>query len=203
MEIIPAINARSFDEAQRMIAQAAQFLPAGGYIHIDVADGTMTPNIIWSNADEFKSLVVSGLNIEVHLMIKDWQARAEAWRSAGAGRIIVPIELLTVEQCAADIMPSIGIHISHDMIRPFLGVARQFQILAVPPGFPGQSFCEEALVLISFVRAHAPDAILEVDGGITPAIIRRLKETGVNSAVSASYIFNHPNPAQAYRELNG
>ncbi len=211
MQVIPAINARSFDEARAMIMKAVQFLPAGAYVHIDVADGTMTPNITWGNAEEFKSLAVSGLNIEVHLMVKDWQAQREAWCATGAGRIIVPVELLGAEQCAADlprlgkagIMPSISINTSHEAFQPFFGVARQFQILAVPPGFPGQLFGEEAFSLIAFVRERAPDAILEVDGGITPAIAHRLKAMGVDSVVSASYIFNNEDPAKAYKELTG
>lgn len=201
MQIIPAINARDFNEARAMLAQAAQFLPEGGWIHIDVADGTMTPNSTWGNAEEFKKLAISGLRVEVHLMVKDWETRAAAWRAAGAERIIVPVELVRVEQCAPDIMVSVGPHASLEALKPFFGIARQFQVLAVLPGLSGQSFREEAYAAIASVRAQAPDAILEVDGGVTPAITGRLREAGANSAVSASYIFKSRDPAQAYQEL--
>ncbi len=204
MQVVPAINAHSFHEARDLIDRAARFLSAGGWMHIDVADGSITPHMLWGNSDEFKSLKISAikkLHCEVHLMTRDWQTRAVAWRAAGAERIIVPVELLTVEKCAVDIMPSVGPHISADALQPFFGATRQFQILAVPPGSPGQNFQEDALQKIAFVRARAPRATLEVDGGITPAIARRVKDAGADSVVSSSYIWQSADPEKAYQEL--
>ena len=208
MNIVPAINARDFDEAQKMIRSAAGFLPEGGWIHIDVADGTMTPNITWGNAEEFKALAkeyktLMELSIEVHIMARDWKPRAEEWRAAGAERIIVPASLLAPRECDMDIMPSLGPEDVTEEFELFSGIAGQFQILAVSPGSAGQKFNNHAFFAVSFVRERAPGAILEVDGGITPAITRKLKEEGVDYAVSHSYIFNSANPIDAYTELDG
>ena len=204
MQIIPAINARDFFAVREMLLKTAQFLPTGGWIHIDVADRSMTPNITWGNPDEFKRLKVSEfkkIHFEVHLMTRDGEARAETWRAAGAERIIVPVELLDAGQCAADIMPSLSPRVTVAALKPFFGIANQFQILAVPPGVPGQNFQEDALQKIAFVRAHAPSVILEVDGGITPDTGFRALAAGADILVSSSYIWKSDDPGKAYQQL--
>ena len=54
---------------------------------------------------------------------------------------------------------------------------------------------------MSFLRQKAPGAIIEVDGGITPAIARRAKAAGANVVVSGTYVFESEDPAAAYDDL--
>ena len=50
----------------------------------------------------------------------------------------------------------------------------------------------------------APDAKIEVDGGITPETARLAKIAGANMVASASYIFGDKEDfKRAYEELNG
>ncbi len=75
------------------------------------------------------------------------------------------------------------------------------QFLAVTPGFSGQKFQENVLEKIRTLRARDPRVIIEVDGGITLDVARRVKEAGANVLVSSSYIWNSSNPKEAFRAL--
>ena len=54
---------------------------------------------------------------------------------------------------------------------------------------------------VKWLKAARPDAIIEVDGGITPETARWAKDAGADIAVSASYIFGGNDPKKAYEEL--
>lgn len=210
MQVIPAINARDAAEAEKLMCTVAQFLPAGAWIHIDVGDGVYTKETAGvSPLVCGRWLTKHGLKAEIHLMAADYESRLAPWLTAGAQRIIVPVELvrdpahlLALEKkYTADIMLSCGLDIPLDVMKPFFPTFRFFQILAVPPGVSGQLFDESALQKVILVRAHAPHAIIEVDGGITPGVARRVKDAGADIIVSASYILGSEDPKGAYEEL--
>jgi ribulose-phosphate 3-epimerase len=86
---------------------------------------------------------------------------------------------------------------------PYLKFFNHFQILGVNPGKAGQEFRSEVLEKIKFLRERSKSATIEVDGGVTPEVVRLVKKFGVDIIVSASYIFNSPDPKKAYEELQG
>lgn len=210
MQVIPAINARDAAEAERLAHTAAQFLPAGAWIHIDVGDGAYTKEATGVSPLVCGTwLTAYNLKAEIHLMVRDYESCLAPWLTAGAQRIIVPVELvrdpahlLALEKkYTADMMFSCGLDIPLDALKPFFSTFRFFQILAVPSGPSGQLFDESALQKVIFVRANVPHAIIEVDGGITPVVARRVKDAGADSIVSASYIYGSAEPRKAYQEL--
>lgn len=86
-------------------------------------------------------------------------------------------------------------------LEPYLDHAIQFQILAVHPGLSGQKFLPLVLKKISWIRERMPNAIIEVDGGITPEVARRARHAGADILVSDHYVFDHADPVKAYEEL--
>lgn len=230
MQVIPSVNVPDFERAQELFIGACEFLPAGAWIHIDVADGLFTPNATWRNADEFKSLKLHTIKTEVHCMVEDIPAHLLAWAGAGIQRAIVHVEALDpvrnpprqrqggsrpwrlisngieyiVEICARHGV-KLGLAIAPETpveeLSVYFNTINFYQILAVPPGTPGQRFDERAIEKIKFLRTAAPHAILEVDGGITPDTARRAKTAGADIVVSASYIFDRKNSRAAYEEL--
>jgi len=74
-------------------------------------------------------------------------------------------------------------------------------VLSVHPGPAGQIFDIRALTLISFLRKHYPRVILTVDGGITPALVRKLTPRGVSRITSFGYMWKNKDPQKAYQEL--
>lgn len=211
MTVSLSINALDRAGAEALVNRAASFLPPGGILHVDVGDGSYTPEASWGDPAEWlamKALVPSAF-LEVHLMATDWEGRLIPWLEAGAKRVIVQIDLArdarnlldVVRRYGASVMLSIPPRVSADRALAYRGICNEFQILSVPPGRSGQSFDPGALAKISLMRAAFPGAILELDGGVTPGILRPAKAAGTDIAVSASYIWNAPDPQAAYEEL--
>jgi ribulose-phosphate 3-epimerase len=84
---------------------------------------------------------------------------------------------------------------------PYLRDISRFQVLCVTPGLAGQKFLPLALEKVKWLKYALPDAIIEVDGGITPETAKWAKDAGADSVVSASYIFDNKDPEKAYEEL--
>lgn len=212
--VIPAVNAEDFDTIEALIVSAHKFLPPDGWIHIDVTDGKFTANQTWDNPAELSRFIAgspeySSLKFEIHLMVLDPESEVRRWLKAGASRVIVHAEALhdahiVLEQCeryGAGAMVSINPETPVEQLSAYLNQFELFQVLAVKPGLAGQQFKPDVLDKIKFLRARAPNAKIEVDGGINPETAKLCVQAGADILVSASYIFGNPNPKQAYEEL--
>ena len=100
MQIIPAINCEDFECVKAKLQKAADFLPAGGWVQLDIADGKFTKHKTWNSPLALSSLIshLSSLNIEVHLMVENPLEMINDWVEAGVKRIIVHLEAFAVEQ---------------------------------------------------------------------------------------------------------
>lgn len=214
MQIIPVINCLDFRTLGRLVREASQFLPArGGWIHVDVVDSSFTKNVTWGNPNELASIkaIYPNINFEIHLMVSNPEEVVESWFLSGAKRVIVHLEAMSnhdlilniADQHGGQVMLSITPSTPVDLLLPHTNSFRYFQILAVSPGLAGQKFKVEVLEKIRFLRQMAPDAKIEVDGGITLETTRLAKIAGADMVASASYIFKSNDPQKAYKELNG
>jgi ribulose-phosphate 3-epimerase len=70
-------------------------------------------------------------------------------------------------------------------------------VLTVEPGFGGQRFKPEAVRKCSVLREHAPNLLIEVDGGITPETAHTAIAAGANVLVAGSAIFGVDDPKAA------
>src|SRR3989344_8838724 len=92
MQIIPAINEPDFEKVKAKILKAAEFvMPAGGWIHIDAADGKFTEHKTWGNPADLESAGFNFGNLkpvhfEIHLMVTNPEAMIGSWLKAGAKR---------------------------------------------------------------------------------------------------------------------
>ncbi len=214
MQVALSINAKDAGEARSLFARATQIVPQGEWLHIDIGDGKYTPSPSWGDHFEFSKLLHSqsntmNLRAEVHLMTYDWDRRIVPWLEAGARRIIVPAELIgepayfteLVARYGCEAMPSFAYDADLTGIERRWRGFRAFQVLAVSPGESGQKFRAGALKAITAVRAAFPNAILEVDGGITNKTAREAKAAGADIAVTSSYVWDDTVPRDAYEEL--
>lgn len=213
MIIIPAINAQTFQEAQKQIKQAAEF---SNLIHLDVTDGMFSPAIVWGNPEDLKKLdmrdeKLGQTKFEVHLMVSNPEGVIDAWLRTGlVKRVIVHLEMMTdsvyiLEKCkkyGAEAMLAINPGTEAERLLAHKDDFKYFQVLAVAPGWAGQKFRQEVIDKIKFLRQNLPDAIIEIDGGINPETAKLCKEAGADILVSASYIFQSENPKTAYQDLS-
>ncbi|OGY60732.1 MAG: hypothetical protein A3I31_02695 [Candidatus Colwellbacteria bacterium RIFCSPLOWO2_02_FULL_44_20b] len=212
--IIPAINCQDYKTAQKLATISLGFLPAGGWLHLDAADGVFTPAVTWGSPSGLKELIASNsefikLNFEAHLMVHNPEEILEEWLQAGVKRVIIHQEpmknpkfiLDLCKQYSVEAMLSIMPRTSRENFLPYLRSFPAFQVLAVSPGYAGQKFGDEALELLKFLRARVLNATIEVDGGISFENAGFVKSAGADLLTSASYIFNSPDPKTAYEDL--
>lgn len=207
------------DEAcvRKTLAAAA---PLGApWVEFDVADGTFTPTVTWNEPAKLEALMkeagMEDVGIEAHLMVRDPARHLNDWLIAGAKRVIVHVEALPDDMelrtfyelqnaCIAH-EAELGIALAPatpiDAVVPYLGHVLFIQLLAVTPGPAGQAFNEATLAKLEFLRERAPEVIIEIDGGVTPTVARKVGERGADIIAVASYIFGSKDPAAAYREL--
>jgi ribulose-phosphate 3-epimerase len=210
MQVIPVINCLDFGDVQEKVARAEKFLAKGDWLHLDVSDGVFALGKSWRNPTQWANLR-SKLNLEVHLMVEHPEHELDVWIAAGARRFIVHAETITSETArqivarakrrGIDVMLSSKPHTVIPHLWPFLPIFSHFQVLAVDPGPAGQKFIPIVLEKVRFLRNVAPNAMIEIDGGVNKEVAKRAKAAGANIIVSASYIFNNKNPKKAYKEL--
>jgi len=220
-EVLPALNCLDADSAENRLRVAKSFLPLGGWLHLDVADARFTHNKTWGDPDAFAHITEndSALQFEVHLMVEEPWLVAERWFDAGAKRLVIHLEALQnfrmvadhartvnnlleiAEECRGELTLAINPETPVEELIPYGEKFSWFQILAVNPGFAGQKFLPLTIHKLRALRARLPNAKIELDGGVTPEIVRKIKEIGIQAVVSASYIFDNADPKSAYASL--
>ena len=225
MHIIPAINTATFEDAKQKLETILTFLPVGELIHLDIVDGKFAPNTTWGSPEElaklqhevigkipaFAGMTVSAVKFEVHLMVENPEAVIDAWLRTGlVKRVIVHLEAMTdsvyiLDKCERfHVEAMLGINPGTDVER-LLAHKDDFhfmQILAVSPGLAGQSFQPKILEKIRFLKNHAPNVTIEVDGGVNPETARQCKAAGASLFVSASYLLDSKDPKESFKKLS-
>lgn len=204
-EITPAINVETFEELKKQI-QAVE--PYTKWVHIDVADGTFTPNSIWHSAPDLNTLETP-LNIEVHLMISDIDKRFADWLLPNVKRLIIHLEAahdpFFVVQKIKEAGKEAGIAILPETdwkeARPFWNRVDSILLLAVSPGFAGQKIHPNTVDKISELHTACPSCIIGVDGGVNINNAKDLTEAGANRLVAASAIFGKDDIKKAIENL--
>jgi ribulose-phosphate 3-epimerase len=211
MKVIPVINCPDVECVQKKIAIAKTFLAEGDLLHLDVTDGSFATHRTWADPLEWVKLK-SPFALEVHLMVDRPEEHVDDWLAAGARRLIVHAESLTLQSMHqilstaaryhGEIMLSSKPESLPEELMPYFRYFTAFQVLAVQPGPAGQEFLSFVMEKIRFIKEESPDAIIEVDGGMNPETVRLVKDVGADTVVSSSYIFNAANPKKAYEALS-
>lgn len=210
MEVIPAINCHPGDLrcVEEKLRKIRGFLK-DGWVHLDIADGRFTFNKTWGSPTEWANLR-SEFSLEAHLMVENPEHQIKAWLAAGARRFVVHVETITSESLRAilemvgtkaEVMLSSNPETSFAALRPYFGLVKSFQVLAVNPGFAGQKFLPAALEKIKFLRQNDPDAKIEVDGGVNLETGKLAATAGSDILISASHIFDGDDPKESYESL--
>ncbi|MBI5220401.1 MAG: hypothetical protein HY978_01005 [Candidatus Liptonbacteria bacterium] len=210
-EIVPSINCAPGELScvTNKVRAAERFTT---WVHLDIADGIFTHHRSWNEPGRWRDLETD-LNLEVHLMVAEAGKEIGKWLWAGARRVIVHVEtMVNPEQDAMKLLATCASHGAELVLSsnpetpaakllPFLSKFSAFHCLAVHPGPSGQSFLPLVLEKVKWLRQEAPDKSIEVDGGLGPTTTRRVIDAGADRLVFGAYIWNRPDPAVAYKEL--
>ncbi len=182
-------------------------------LHVDVMDGRFTPAI--TVGPSVIRAIKTPLLKDVHLMIRDPLATIGDYVAAGADMITVHVEscvhvhrvlqhlgsLSNVNDPGRGIVRGIALNPGTpiEVIEPLLDEVDLVLLLAINPGWSGQSFLSSTFARLLRLRRVLADAgrpiLVGVDGGITRANVGALAGTGVDIVVTGSAIFEGHVPA--------
>lgn len=201
--IAPSILSADF---ARLGAEVDAVLAAGAdLVHFDVMDNHYVPNLT------FGPLVCQALRkygvtapIDAHLMVKPVDRIIPDFAAAGATYITFhpeasehidrSLHLIRDCGCRSGLVfnPATPLH----YLNYVMDQVDMVLLMAVNPGFGGQSFIDGTLNKLREVRRMIDDSgfpiRLEVDGGVKIDNIRAIAEAGADTFVAGSAIFNTP-----------
>ena len=186
------------------------------FIHFDVMDGSFVPNISFGMVVLKSVSKIAKIKIDSHLMIVSPISYYQQFYKLGSYNVTVHIENTTIDEFkmmasfAKENNKSIGITLNPDtpieQIIPYLNYANIALVMSVKPGFGGQSFIENSLEKILFLKEYREKCNLkyeiEVDGGINAYTAKLCRESGSDILVAGSYIFSSTDYKQKIKELN-
>lgn len=188
------------------------------WIHVDVMDGHFVSNITFG-PDVVKRLKeASSLPLDVHLMMAYPEKYIERFAAAGAEVLSVHYE--ACKDQLSDVLqlikrhgckPGVVINPTTDarVLEPYLDEVYLVLQMTVEPGFGGQSFIEDTLSNIRFLRnlryQHTYNFKIEVDGGVNEETAIDCVQSGVDMMVVGSYFIhadNRKEVVEKFKKLN-
>lgn len=206
-ELTPSIL--SCDPAH-FASSVEQMMRAGAdWIHLDVMDGQFVPPITFGH-ELARSLAGLGETpLEAHLMTLTPERHFDAFIAAGCQRLTFHAEVaphahrLVQSLHASGVQAGIAINPGTpvSMVEGVIDSVDLVLVMTVNPGWGGQAFIESALSKIESVRRMSESVVIQVDGGIDPANLRRTREAGANAFVAGSYVMGQSTIAGAMAAL--
>jgi ribulose-phosphate 3-epimerase len=199
IKLAPSILSADFARLGEQIDEAAR--AGADYIHVDVMDGHFVPNITIGATVVASIRGVTGLPLDIHLMIEHPEQYISQFVNAGADIITVHVEatphlhstIRTIKELGAKAGVSINPPTPIGAVDEFLRHVDLVLLMSVNPGFGGQSFIPETLPKIASMRkildVRGLNAELEVDGGINADNAPDIVKAGANVLVAGNSIF--------------
>lgn len=200
VRLAPSILAADFARLGDLVREAEA--AGADCIHIDVMDGRFVPVISLGTPIVEAIRRVTGLTLDIHLMIEEPERHVGAFMDAGGDVINVHVEATRHAHRIAREVRGRG-KLAGACINPGTPVAvlesllpelDQVIVMAVNPGWSGQKFIQGALPKVRDLRqmidAAGLPAQIEVDGGVTAENAPACAAAGANVLVAATAVFN-------------
>ena len=202
LRIMPSILSADFANIQTEIEK----VPSSDAIHVDVMDNHFVPNLTLGLPVVESIRKITGMMLDIHLMIEQPDRWAPAYAEVGAESVTFHIEAAQAPVRLARQLRSLGARAAIALrpatpIEPYEDLLPELDmvlIMTVEPGFGGQGFLDLCLPKIARTRAmldkQGGDIWLQIDGGVSVETIERCAAAGVDSFVAGSSVFRADDP---------
>ena len=208
IRITPSILNADFSHLDQEISRIAS---VSDLLHLDVMDNVFVPNFTF-DFDQAASIIESSpIPVDSHLMIADVDRLAPAYAHAGSASVTIHAEASSSIRATLRAIRSEGARsglalkpgTSIDSYIEYVDDVDMFLIMTVEPGFGGQKFMSEMMEKVARARSIIGDRSiwLQVDGGISLETIEIARETGADTFVAGSAVFNASDPAEMIMQL--
>ncbi|MCX7782915.1 MAG: ribulose-phosphate 3-epimerase [Meiothermus sp.] len=213
LRVAPSILTADFARLGEQIREAE----AAGvhWIHLDVMDGRFVPNLTFGPLVVEAIRKVTGLPLDVHLMIVEPERYLKDFAQAGAEWITVHAEATLhahrAVQQIKELGKKAGLAINPatplEALLPLLPELDLALLMSVNPGFGGQKYIPTSTERIRRLRALRdelnPGCLIEVDGGIKPENVAEVYRAGADVVVAGSALFNSQPVSENMKRLLG
>ena len=216
LKIAPSILSADFAK----LGEEIEDVTSGGadLIHIDVMDGHFVPNITMGPLVVKAVRKVTGLPIDVHLMIENPDRFIPDFAKAGASLISVQVEtcphlhrtIHLIRECGCRPGAALNPATPVSALEWILDDLDFVLIMSVNPGFGGQKFIQSALQktrdLKRWIQSKNLSTLIEIDGGVNETTLSDISEAGVDAFVAGSAIFESPDykkTISAFKQILG
>ncbi len=211
VEIIPSILSADFARLGEEIAR----VEAAGVrmLHLDVMDGHFVPNLTIGPPVVESIRKVTGLTLDVHLMIEKPEHHISAFIAAGANQVSVhqetcphldrTLRYIQSQGAAAGVVLNPATPL--EAIDCVLEVADYVLLMTVNPGFGGQAFIPYTLRKIRDLAERRDRRGLrfpiEIDGGVTKENLAEVVRAGADWIVTGSSVFHSGDATATVAEM--
>jgi len=209
--IAPSLLAADFTRLGEEIKMVNQ--SQADWIHCDVMDGHFVPNISFGLPVIEQIKRIAEKPLDVHLMISDPDRYLERFKNAGADILTVHYETCPHLQRTVGAIRELGMKAGvainpHTPVQMLIDIMQDLDLIllmTVNPGFGGQKFIpgsyKRLVTLRQMVNTLAPNALIEVDGGVNLDTGRQLFMAGADVLVAGNFIFSAADPMAAIEGL--
>ena len=171
------------------------------WLHLDIMDGHFVPNISFGPQVVKAIRPLAKLFFDVHLMCSRPEILLEPFAQAGAGEMIIHVELgdhvpaliWKIKSLGKKVGLAVNPPTAISAVQPYLEQIDLLLVMTVNPGFGGQEFIHETLPKIQQAEAWRRERKLpyriSVDGGINFQTAAECARAGADTFVAGTSLF--------------